>query len=173
MKVFLGGTHNGSLWRQELIPLLRIDYYNPIVEGDYTKAVQKEEIRQRELCDICLYVITPRMTGLYAIAEAVDDSNKRPEKTVFCILRSDFGENQFDSLVFMPEQMKSLDQVARLIIDNGGKAFGSLMDVTTFLNSLAEGPGLPEYLKPIRTKKNRCRQHWQLKKEENKKDDGK
>ena len=27
LKVFLGGTCNGSLWRNELIPQLKIDYF--------------------------------------------------------------------------------------------------------------------------------------------------
>lgn len=30
-KVFLGGTCNGSIWREKLIPLLKIDYFNPVV----------------------------------------------------------------------------------------------------------------------------------------------
>lgn len=32
---------------------------------------------------------TPKMTGTYSIAEVIDDSNKRPDKTVFCILEFD------------------------------------------------------------------------------------
>ena len=31
-KVFLGGTCNGSDWRKKLIPKLKIDYFNPVVE---------------------------------------------------------------------------------------------------------------------------------------------
>ncbi len=30
-KVFLGGTCNGSLWRDALIKKLNIDYFNPVV----------------------------------------------------------------------------------------------------------------------------------------------
>lgn len=33
--------------------------------------------------DVLLYVITPKMTGVYSIAEAVDDSNKQPGRVVF------------------------------------------------------------------------------------------
>lgn len=32
MKVFLGGTCAGWKWRDELQPLLKCDYYNPIVK---------------------------------------------------------------------------------------------------------------------------------------------
>ena len=31
MKVFLGGTVNGSNWREYVIPRLNIDYFNPVV----------------------------------------------------------------------------------------------------------------------------------------------
>ena len=44
-KVFLGGTCNESTWRVELIPLLKIDYFNPVVE-DWTPECQAEEERQ-------------------------------------------------------------------------------------------------------------------------------
>jgi len=32
MRVFLGGTCNKSTWRQRLIKLLKIDYFNPVVD---------------------------------------------------------------------------------------------------------------------------------------------
>ena len=67
-KVFLGGTCNESTWRDELIKKLKIDYFNPVVD-DWTEECYKEELRQREICDYCLYVITPKMTGVYSIAE--------------------------------------------------------------------------------------------------------
>ena len=55
-KVFLGGTVNGSTWREQLIPLLdesKISYFNPVVE-DWNEQVQQEEIRQRKECDYVL-----------------------------------------------------------------------------------------------------------------------
>lgn len=81
MRVFLGGTCNGSTWRDALIPKLRIDYFNPVVE-DWTPECQAEEVRQRQECDFVLYTITKEMKGVYSIAEVVDDSNKRPARTV-------------------------------------------------------------------------------------------
>lgn len=33
MKVFLGGTCSGPRWRDELIPLLKCEYYNPIIKN--------------------------------------------------------------------------------------------------------------------------------------------
>ena len=126
-KVFLGGTCNESTWRDELIKKLKIDYFNPVVD-DWTEECYKEELRQREICDYCLYVITPRMTGVYSIAEVIDDSNKRPEKTIFCFLSKD------DSKRFVNGQIKSLDKVGIMVENNGGKYFKSLDEVAEFLN---------------------------------------
>ena len=143
-KVFLGGTCNESTWRDGLIEILEIDYFNPVVE-EWTEECYREELRQREICDYCLYVITPRMTGVYSIAEVVDDSNKRPEKTIFCILEYDLsdyktkieGDKKVRRYVetFKPEQLKSLDKVGVMVEKNGGKYFRSLSEVAKFLNN--------------------------------------
>ena len=107
MKVFLGGTCNESTWRDRLISQLKdVDYFNPVVP-DWTEECMAEEINQRESCDFVLYVITPFMTGVYAIAEAVDDSNKRPGKTLFCFLGCDLNESG-ESKSFTIGQMMSL-----------------------------------------------------------------
>ena len=126
-KVFLGGTCNGSNWRDELIPLLKLKYFNPVVE-DWSEECYAEELRQREECDFCLYVITPKMTGVYSIAEVVDDSNKRPEKTIFCFIEEDEEE-------FTDEQIKSLTKVGVMVKSNGGMYIPwSLRRVANILN---------------------------------------
>jgi hypothetical protein len=127
-KVFLGGTCNESDWRERLIPMLRIDYFNPVVD-DWTWECQQEEIRQRESCDYVLYCITPKMTGVYSIAEVVDDSNKRPEKTMFCVLEKD-GDKEFT-----PGQLRSLGQVELMVIRNGGYHFVNLEECAEVLNA--------------------------------------
>jgi hypothetical protein len=127
-KVFLGGTCNESTWRNELICMLKIDYFNPVVD-DWTPECMAEEIRQRELCDYCLYVITPAMAGVYSIAEAVDDSNKQQLKTIFCVLKSADGQS------FTDGQMRSLNSVGELIRRNGGCFATSLKTVAEILNT--------------------------------------
>jgi hypothetical protein len=124
--VFLGGTCNGSKWRDELIPLLSIDYFNPLVE-DWTPACQAEEIRQRETADYVLYVITPEMKGVYGIAKLIEDSIKRPHKTLIVGLRY-YGGKEFDD-----DQWKSLNSVLRMADDNGALVFGGLHQVAYFL----------------------------------------
>jgi hypothetical protein len=128
MKVFLGGTCNGSVWRDELIPQLDCEYYNPVVK-DWTPECQAEEIRQRDECDYLLYVITSGMTGVYSIAEAVDDSNKRPGRVIFCVLDAGFNE----------DQLKSLRAVQGMVFRNGGYICSSLKEVARLLNTLAIG----------------------------------
>lgn len=126
-KVFLGGTCNESNWRDILIKNLTIDYFNPVVE-DWTPECQEEEIKQRKTCNFVLYCITPKMTGVYSIAEVVDDSNKRPDKTLFVILKKDGSE------IFTKGQLKSLEQVSKMVEKNGGKTFKTLDTVVKYLN---------------------------------------
>lgn len=123
MKVFLGGTCNNSTWREELKPLLKIKYFDPVVK-DWTPECMEEETRQRRTCDYVLYVITSLMTGVYSIAEVVDDSNKRPNRTLFCVLTDGFDKHQ----------IKSLEQVSKMIMYNGSRCFSTLTEVANFLN---------------------------------------
>jgi len=126
-KAFLGGTCNGSKWRDVISPKLTIDYFNPVVD-DWTEEDYQNELREREECDYCLYVITPKMTGTYSIAEVIDDSNKRPKKTIFCFVKQD-GKEKFDE-----SQIKSLDKVGVMVENNGGKYLKSLNEVVKYLN---------------------------------------
>ena len=126
-KVFLGGTCNESCWRDVLIKMLQIDYFNPVVD-DWNEAAQQQEIYEREHCDFVLYFITPKMTGVYAIAEAVDDSNKRPDKTIFGYMPYD------EELEFTEGQLRSIRAVATLIKNNGAHVFRDLHHCAEFLN---------------------------------------
>ena len=128
MKVFLGGTCSNSTWRDELIPLLRINYFNPVV-SDWNEESRNIEIRERETSDYCLYVISPRMDGVYSIAEAIDDSNKRPCSVIFCFLYADNGYK------FNVHQIKSLEATSRLITKNGGRCLNDIISIANFLNS--------------------------------------
>lgn len=69
------------------------------------------------------------MTGVYSIAEVVDDSNKRPDKTIFAII-----EEEDTQQLFTLNQKKSLDQVGKMVESNGGKWLKSLEEVANFLN---------------------------------------
>jgi hypothetical protein len=129
-KVFLGGTCNNSTWRERLIPMLDIDYFNPVVE-DWTPECQAEEIRQKEHeCNIHLYVITPKMKGVFSIAEAVESAMTDGKKCVFCILGID-GDDEFDKA-----QIKSLEATGSMIQRHNGIWVSNFDDLPIVLNQL-------------------------------------
>ena len=124
MKVFLGGTCSGYRWRDQLIPMLKCDYYNPIVKN-WSETDRLREVRERETSDFVLYVITSGMKGVYSIAEIVDDSNKRPEKTIVCVL--------YDGIE--RKMAHSLNAVINLVKSNGATVCETLEEVAQILNN--------------------------------------
>lgn len=130
--LFLGGTCAGSLWREKLIPLLdtnKIDYHNPVITGrPWTPEDNIKEIEMRAKADYKLYVITPKMQGVLAIAEATFDACKSPEKTLFCYLPED------DGIKFADHQIKSLNATVKLIKQAGAQVFINLENIADYLN---------------------------------------
>jgi len=127
MEVFLGGTANGSQWRKFIEESIEMKSFNPIVE-DWNEEAQQQEIEKRESCDWLLYVITPKMEGVYSIAEVTYDAATRPHKTLFCVLdNDDFNE-------FTEHQLKSLKATEKLIENCGARVFTDLNEVVSFLN---------------------------------------
>ena len=128
-KVFLGGTCNESTWRNDLIPQLKIDYFNPVVE-DWTPECQAEEERQKnEECNLFLYFITPRMTGVFSIAETIESAINKGNRCVFC-----FTENDGDSS-FSKAQIKSLNAVGKMVEKYHGFWAKDMKQVANYLNS--------------------------------------
>lgn len=133
-EIFLGGTCNNSDWRNSIIPLLKCLFFNPVVDN-WTEEAQELEKQKRETCDIVLYVITPRMKGVYSIAEVTQDSNIRPEKTIFTIL--DYDDSCGEELEFDEHQWNSLLQTKELIESNGAKCFDNLIDTVNYINEIS------------------------------------
>ena len=137
MKVFLGGTVNGSKWRTTVKEQLNINYFDPVVD-DWTDAAYERELAERRFCDYVLYVLTPKMTGYYAIAEVTDDSYHRPDKTIFCYLQKDLEDE------FSPKQIEELNLLREIVEANGAVAMNSIQEVTNFLNSSKPKDALEE-----------------------------
>lgn len=131
MKVFLGGTVNNSKWRETLMPKLKIDYFNPVVEEWNDEAYQLE-LKERETAEFCLYVITPKMEGFYSLAEIVEDSYKKADRTIYCYLPKDEGRS------FADEQIEQLERIGQLVQANGAVWKHSLDEIADFLNSANE-----------------------------------
>lgn len=138
MKVFLGGTCSGWRWRDKLQPLLKCKYYNPIVKN-WSEADRLREVHERETSDYVLYGITNGIKGVYSIAEVVDDSNKRPEKTLFLNLYKE------DDREFTKKMSHSLKAVENLLRSNGVQIFNSIEDIAEFLNFEQVKENLDEY----------------------------
>lgn len=128
--MFLGGTVNGSKWREEIIPRLEIEYFNPVVDV-WDDEAKLNEISAKRSSDYFLFVITPKMNGFFSIAEAVDYSNKKPDRTIVCFLESDEGD------VWNSHQIKAIDQTVKMLAGNGATVLDSLDEVVEFLNSRA------------------------------------
>ena len=134
INVFLGGTCNDSKWRDKFKSNNKISYFNPIVKV-WNKEAQEKEISERKNCDYCLYVITPLMTGVYSIAEAVNDSCHCPEKVIFCFVIEDFNSED-EKCIFDEFQIKSLEMVGKMIENNGGKWCKTIDEILQYFNEL-------------------------------------
>jgi hypothetical protein len=101
-KVFLGGTCNEDMWREEVVePILKergIPFFNPVVKDWTPECIQLEDEAKKE-SDVLLFVITSKMTGVYSIAELTFAAVKEWQKyTAAVIVEDDFTEGQLRSL---------------------------------------------------------------------------
>ncbi len=130
-KVFLGGTCNNTTWRDQIIPLLSIPYFNPVVE-DWTEECQAIEIDEKEnKCDIHLYVITKDMQGVFSIAEAVHSAHTNA-KTVFQIIPEGFEDHELKSLQATAELIDSIGGIS--IISSSVRTSAAVVNYMTSTN---------------------------------------
>jgi len=129
LTLFLGGTVGKSCWRDEIIPLLEqenLHYFNPVV-ADWDDAAREKEYQIKNAANtVELYVITKDMKGVFSIAEAVDASNKKPDKSIFLILRKGFDKSQ----------LRSLDATKDLIQGNGASIVEKLQDIVILFKGM-------------------------------------
>lgn len=130
MKIFLGGTCNNSDWRvayQSAFKKAGYDWFNPVVDDWNADAQIKEEQKKKD-CDIYLFTITPKMTGVYSIAEVTESVIINPTKTIFNVITQD------DKYQFNQAQLKSLTAIGKLIAKYGGYFCSGLDAVIQVLN---------------------------------------
>lgn len=134
VSLFLGGTCASSTWREELLEMLDsdlIDAFNPVVP-DWTPECQAIEDEHRVNDDLCLYVITPEGVGFYSYVEVVDDSNKRPERTVMCVLEEANGAT------YDKHNLKCALKTMNLVAANGVFVTDNLETLAAYLNAKAK-----------------------------------
>jgi hypothetical protein len=112
-KVFLGGTCNETIWRERLIPIIQVDYFNPVVDDWTPECQEQEEVEKADACNIHLYVITDAMLGVFSIAEVIESSMTKGKQTIFHVVPDGFK----------PSQLKSLMAVAEMVRKHGGIAY--------------------------------------------------
>ncbi len=111
IRIFLGGTCNGTTWREDLkegaAHLPYIGYFDPIVEN-WTEANRTiEDVEKRIKCNVHLYVITSEMTGVFSIAEAIA-STSAGITTIIQVRTEGFEEFQLTSLRAFKDLAKSM-----------------------------------------------------------------
>lgn len=135
--VFLGGTCNGSSWREKVMAELKVPYFNPIVEN-WTEADRDNEERAKKAASYLLYVLTPKQQGIYSLVEAaVDLLHTKDKFVVLAFLPDDDGEAYSDS------DWKSILAAVRLLSDSTENPFAKVCDsvdtAIAFLNKSHEG----------------------------------
>lgn len=112
-KVFLGGTCNETTWRDDLMKVLGVDSFNPVVDDWTPDCIDLENDQKSRVCNIHLYVITSGMTGVYSIAEVVQSSLTKGKTTILHVMPEGFSQGQ----------LKSLQAVCGLVRLNGAIAY--------------------------------------------------
>jgi len=112
-KVFLGGTCAETTWREELMKIIQVDYFNPVVEDWTEDCISIEDNEKLNKCNIHLYIITKEMQGVYSIAEVIDSAKTNNKTTILHVIPEGFDEGQ----------LRSLRAVAKMVRENGGIAY--------------------------------------------------
>jgi hypothetical protein len=132
--VFLGGTCNDSTWREKLIPLLKVAYFNPVISDwkeKWTPKHAEAEDNAKQAAAFNLFVITPKQKGFYSLVEMTYCACNSPDKpNVMILFLEEDGDKKFDEA-----RLKSNNQI-RTLLDQyeGTEFFDSLADVAKFLN---------------------------------------
>ena len=134
--VFLGGTCADTNWRDELIGNLKNPdiAFNPVVK-DWTEEHQCIENEMKEKLPIHVFVFTPQMKGMYAVAEATVSVMDRTKVTIFCVLGSDSSDPQKS---WSEEQCLSWAATQRLWMQKGGRFAWSLVNVACIVEDAIE-----------------------------------
>lgn len=128
-KVFLGGTCNGSTWRDDLIPYLedaKIDYFNPVVEDWTEDCIEEEERQKNHECDIHLYVITKDQSGPYSLCEALNDAwmvytndeSSIVRTVILYIVPNDFDKKMLNSIKACADFLHSMNSGNIIVIED-------------------------------------------------------
>lgn len=105
--IFLGGTCAGPDYRKLLIPLLTVEYFNPVVEN-WTEADAVKENEAKLEASANVFVITPAAIGSYSIAELTElaITSDKPLYVMFM---------EVEGFTWNEHQVKSNTQIKKLL----------------------------------------------------------
>ncbi len=139
--VFLGGTSTGYDWRKDLIGLLNVNFFNPLVDDWTEEDAKKENIAKGE-ATMQAYCITPHAIGSYSVAELTASAILNGERTV--VLFMDTEDAQFDE-----HQKKSNTQIKALVEKHSGKVVDDLEEMAKYINdTMGSVSKLSEWARP-------------------------
>lgn len=136
--IFLGGTTNGSTWRDEFINILtsvnpKLKCFNPVVD-DWTQECIYLENFVKSHAKYHVYVLTPRMRGVYSIAEMIDSVHDTSKKVVVYIHNID-KDDDGNEFCWDPQIKNSITAVTNMVSEHGGYVAKSLIDVAESISS--------------------------------------
>ncbi len=135
--VFLGGTCNGSTWRERLIPQIKgWTVFNPIVEN-WTEADRANEERAKKEADVLLYVLTAKQAGFYSLVEATVSALHNTNSHVILVFMEDddgarYSEADWKSI------MASVKLLSENVDDANVKVCDNLDTAIAYINGIYE-----------------------------------
>jgi hypothetical protein len=125
-EVFLGGTCAGPDYREQLIPLLTVPYFNPVV-ADWKPEDAAREDRAKEEASANVFVITPAAIGMYSVAELTELAIES-EKPLFVMFM------EVEGFTWNEHQLKSNAQIKKLLSKYNALIFEDLPQLAAAVN---------------------------------------
>ncbi len=134
--IFLGGTTNESTWREKFISIMKkscptIKMFNPIVDNWTPECIELEEFI-KDHTEYHVYVITPRMLGVYSIAEMVNSCFIPNKKVFYSILDTDIDDDG-TVMYWSPEMKNSLAATSNLLLSLGAHKAIDIPDLVNLI----------------------------------------
>lgn len=125
-KLFLGGTCAGPDYRKQLIPLLTVPYFNPVVEN-WTEVDAVRENQEKEAAVANIFIITPAAIGQYSVAELTELAivSDKPLLVMFM---------EVEGYQWNEHQLKSNTQIKKLLSKYNALVFEDLESLAKSAN---------------------------------------
>ena len=134
--IFLGGTTNGSKWRDEFLQIMKetdpkIKAFNPVVPNWTQECIDLENFVKNH-ATYHVYVLTPRLVGYYSIAEMVESVHMKDKKVFFYIQEDDI-DDAGNTINWSLGPRNSLTVIANLLKSHGASEADNLKDLVNMI----------------------------------------